>query len=165
MLCASATAKGKPPTTSGARRAHGAVRPLERPGFAAVPADCAWHWGPGLATEPVARQPGCETTRNRFPMLAPARFGFFRLKSHFRCTFCARSKQHQVCVGTIALTCPTSTRRREAMSDHDSDTGDVPLIQQLLDNPFLLLFLGVLIPMVVYTLWGVIDILTIPLAK
>ena len=52
------------------------------------------------------------------------------------------------------------------MSDHDDDeTGPVPLVQQLLDNPFLLLFLGVLIPMLVYTLWGVIDILTIPLAK
>lgn len=50
------------------------------------------------------------------------------------------------------------------MSD-DDETGKVPMIQQLLDNPFLLLFLGVLIPMVVYTLWGVIDILTIPLAK
>ena len=47
----------------------------------------------------------------------------------------------------------------------DDDTGPVPLMQQLLDNPFLLLFLGVLVPMVVYTLWGVIDILTIPLAK
>lgn len=51
------------------------------------------------------------------------------------------------------------------MSDHDSRAEKVPLIQQLLDNPFLLLFLGVLIPMLVYTLWGVIDILTIPLAK
>jgi hypothetical protein len=51
------------------------------------------------------------------------------------------------------------------MSNDDAETGTVPLIQQLLDNPFLLLFLGVLIPMVVYTLWGVIDILTIPLAK
>jgi len=51
------------------------------------------------------------------------------------------------------------------MRDQDDETGPVPLIQQLLDNPFLLLFLGVLIPMVVYTLWGVIDILTIPLAK
>ena len=50
------------------------------------------------------------------------------------------------------------------MSEHDVDTAKVPLIQQLLDNPFLL-FLGVLIPMLVYTLWGVIDILTIPLAK
>jgi hypothetical protein len=48
---------------------------------------------------------------------------------------------------------------------HDDDNAPVPLMQQLLDNPFLLLFLGVLIPMLVYTLWGVIDILTIPVAK
>lgn len=51
------------------------------------------------------------------------------------------------------------------MSDHESGDEKVPLMQQLLDNPFLLLFLGVLIPMIVYTLWGVIDILTIPMAK
>lgn len=51
------------------------------------------------------------------------------------------------------------------MSDNETETGKVPMMQQLLDNPFLLLFLGVMIPMVVYTLWGVIDILTIPLAK
>ena len=51
------------------------------------------------------------------------------------------------------------------MSPADQDNEPVPLMQQLLDNPFLLLFLGVLIPMLVYTLWGVIDILTIPLAK
>ena len=37
-------------------------------------------------------------------------------------------------------------------------------MQQLLDNPFLLLFLGVMIPMVVY-LVGVIDILSIPMAQ
>jgi hypothetical protein len=50
---------------------------------------------------------------------------------------------------------------------HATDDPDapVPMIQQLLDNPFLLLFLGVMIPMIVYTLWGVIDILTVPLAK
>ncbi|GAB2593922.1 hypothetical protein GCM10027034_28700 [Ramlibacter solisilvae] len=48
---------------------------------------------------------------------------------------------------------------------HEDDDGPVPLMQQLLDNPFLLLFLGVLIPMLVYTLWGVIDILTIPVGK
>jgi hypothetical protein len=42
---------------------------------------------------------------------------------------------------------------------------DVPWMQKLLDNPFLLLFLGVMIPMIVYTLWGVIDILTLPAAK
>jgi hypothetical protein len=58
----------------------------------------------------------------------------------------------------------TPKARRVPVS-HDNDDEAVPWMQQLLDNPFLLLFLGVLIPMVVYTLWGVIDILTIPLAK
>jgi len=51
------------------------------------------------------------------------------------------------------------------MSHEENDDGKVPLVQQLLDNHFLLLFLGVLIPSIVYTLWGVIDILTIPVAK
>ena len=51
------------------------------------------------------------------------------------------------------------------MSDLVQTEEKVPLMQQLLDNPFLLLFLGVLIPMIVYTLWGVIDILTVPLAR
>lgn len=51
------------------------------------------------------------------------------------------------------------------MSDQDQDDEKVPFVQQLLDNPFLLLFIGVMIPMVVYSLWGVIDILTVPLAK
>jgi hypothetical protein len=51
------------------------------------------------------------------------------------------------------------------MSDLDDTNEPVPWVQQLLDNPFLLLFLGVMVPMVLYTLWGVIDILTVPLAK
>jgi hypothetical protein len=51
------------------------------------------------------------------------------------------------------------------MSHTDDDNEPVPWMQRLLDNPFLLLFIGVMVPMVVYTLWGVIDILTIPLAK
>ena len=41
----------------------------------------------------------------------------------------------------------------------------IPMMQKLLDNPFLLLFIGVMVPMVVYSLWGVIEILTVPLAK
>ena len=51
------------------------------------------------------------------------------------------------------------------MEHHDDENEKAPLIQQLLDNPFLLLFIGVMVPMVVYSLWGVIEILTIPLAK
>ena len=41
----------------------------------------------------------------------------------------------------------------------------IPLMQKLLDNPFLLLFIGVSVPMLVYTLWGILEILTVPLAK
>jgi hypothetical protein len=48
---------------------------------------------------------------------------------------------------------------------HDDDNAPVPWIQQLLDNPFLLLFIGVFVPMMVYTVWGVVDILTLPMAK
>ena len=49
---------------------------------------------------------------------------------------------------------------------HDDDPNEpVPWLQKLLDNPFMLLFLGVFIPMVVYNLWGVVEILTLPTAK
>lgn len=41
----------------------------------------------------------------------------------------------------------------------------VPAMQRVLDNPFLLLFLGVVIPTVFYVLWGVMEVATIPLAK
>ena len=38
-------------------------------------------------------------------------------------------------------------------------------MQQILDNPFLLLFIGVTMPTVFYILWGVINITSIPLAN
>jgi hypothetical protein len=41
----------------------------------------------------------------------------------------------------------------------------VPAMQRILDNPFLLLFLGVTIPTVLYILWGVMEVASIPLAK
>jgi hypothetical protein len=47
--------------------------------------------------------------------------------------------------------------------DADGDEEErIPAMQHLLDNPFLLLFLGVAIPTVLYILWGVMEILTIP---
>ena len=52
-----------------------------------------------------------------------------------------------------------------APDSHDGDDEPVPWMQQLLDNPFLLLFLGVLVPSVIYTIWGVFEILTLPMAK
>ena len=41
----------------------------------------------------------------------------------------------------------------------------VPMMQRILDNPFLLLFLGVTIPTVLYVIWGVMEVASIPLAK
>jgi hypothetical protein len=58
-----------------------------------------------------------------------------------------------------------------------SDTGDlknqdsrrprceaVPMMQRILDNPFLLLFLGVTIPAVLYLIWGVMEVVSVPIA-
>jgi hypothetical protein len=41
----------------------------------------------------------------------------------------------------------------------------VPTMQRILDNPFLLLFLGVTLPTVLYLIWGVMEVASIPLAK
>lgn len=41
----------------------------------------------------------------------------------------------------------------------------IPVMQRLLDNPFLLLFLGVTIPTVSYIIWGVMEIVTIPIGR
>jgi hypothetical protein len=57
------------------------------------------------------------------------------------------------------------------MSDTESSTGGkepiehVPAMQRLLDNPFLLLFLGVTIPTVFYIIWGIMELAQIPIAK
>ncbi len=41
----------------------------------------------------------------------------------------------------------------------------IPVMQRVLDDPFLLLFIGVVVPTVFYILWGVMEIATIPIAK
>ena len=40
----------------------------------------------------------------------------------------------------------------------------VPFWQRILDNPFLLLFIGVVFPAVLYIIWGIMEIVTIPAA-
>ena len=42
------------------------------------------------------------------------------------------------------------------------DKGRMPVMQRVLDNPFLLLFIGVVMPTVFYILWGVMELVTIP---
>lgn len=56
-----------------------------------------------------------------------------------------------------------------AQNDSPADspsTGNepIPLMQRVLDNPFLLLFLGVAVPAVFYIIWGIIEITQIPIA-
>lgn len=41
----------------------------------------------------------------------------------------------------------------------------IPAMQQLLDNPFLLLFIGIAVPTVLYVVWGVMEIASIPIGK
>ena len=51
----------------------------------------------------------------------------------------------------------------ESRSDH-ADHEPIPMMQKLLDNPFLLLLLGILVPAVFYIIWGIIEITQIPIA-
>jgi hypothetical protein len=54
------------------------------------------------------------------------------------------------------------------MPDNDQESEDlerVPFMQRLLDSPFLLLFLGVVMPTVFYVIWGVMEIIQIPIAR
>lgn len=41
----------------------------------------------------------------------------------------------------------------------------IPLMQQILDNPFLLLFIGITVPTVLYLVWGVMEVASIPVAQ
>ncbi len=49
-------------------------------------------------------------------------------------------------------------------SSSDEEEERIPAMQSLLDNPFLLLFIGVVMPTVFYVLWGIMEIVTIPIA-
>ncbi|MEE8338671.1 MAG: hypothetical protein V3R56_00920 [Xanthomonadales bacterium] len=40
----------------------------------------------------------------------------------------------------------------------------IPVMQRIIDNPFLLLFIGVVVPTVFYVIWGIMEIITIPMA-
>ena len=40
----------------------------------------------------------------------------------------------------------------------------VPVMQKIMDNPFLLLFIGVVVPTVFYIVWGIMELVSIPVA-
>lgn len=41
----------------------------------------------------------------------------------------------------------------------------VPAMQRILDNPFLLLFIGVTMPTVLYIIWGVMEVASVPIGN
>ena len=51
------------------------------------------------------------------------------------------------------------------MADEERDDAGVPLMQQVLDNPFILLFIGILVPTMTYIIWGVMELISIPIAR
>ncbi len=53
------------------------------------------------------------------------------------------------------------------MADREkgNDEEKVPLAQVFFDNIFLLLVLGLAVPVIFYTIWGLFEIATIPVAK
>jgi hypothetical protein len=57
----------------------------------------------------------------------------------------------------------TSNKNQELPMEENKDK--VPLIQRVLDNPFILLFLGVAFPSVLYLIWGIMEIVTIPIGN
>jgi len=53
----------------------------------------------------------------------------------------------------------------EEAGETKEESVKIPAMQRLLDNPFLLLFIGVVSPTVLYLLWGVMELSQIPIAK
>ena len=46
----------------------------------------------------------------------------------------------------------------------DQEPLRIPFMQRVLDNHFLLLFLGVVVPTVLYIIWGILELVQIPVA-
>lgn len=52
------------------------------------------------------------------------------------------------------------------MSDEDhTDESNIPVMQRILDNPFILLFIGIAIPTLTYIVWGIMELISIPIAQ
>ncbi|MBE7420046.1 MAG: hypothetical protein HS128_20275 [Ideonella sp.] len=52
----------------------------------------------------------------------------------------------------------------EPVAPDADDEGPIPAMQHLIENPFLLLFVGVAMPTVFYIVWGVMEMVGIPIS-
>jgi hypothetical protein len=53
----------------------------------------------------------------------------------------------------------------DPIDSHDDENEPIPAMQSLLENPFLLLFIGVAMPTVFYIIWGIMEIVSLPLSQ
>jgi hypothetical protein len=51
------------------------------------------------------------------------------------------------------------------MAEEREQQSRPPLMQVVFDNPFILLVIGLAVPIVFYTIWGLLEIASIPLAR
>ena len=51
------------------------------------------------------------------------------------------------------------------MAERQDNEEYIPVMQKVLDNPFLLLFIGITMPAVFYIIWGIMEVASIPLAQ
>lgn len=49
--------------------------------------------------------------------------------------------------------------------NHDDSGSKVPFMQQVLDNPFILLFIGIAIPTLTYIIWGIMELISLPISE
>jgi hypothetical protein len=56
------------------------------------------------------------------------------------------------------------TESADTPEQPSADNERIPVMQKLLDNPFLLLFIGVTMPTIFYIIWGIMEIVQIPIA-
>ncbi len=56
-------------------------------------------------------------------------------------------------------------KTKKDAADSPGEDERVPVMQRILDNPFLLLFIGVTVPAVFYLMWGIMEVAQIPIAQ
>lgn len=49
-------------------------------------------------------------------------------------------------------------------TEDDRDDADIPTMQRILDNPFILLFIGIAVPTLTYIVWGIMELVSLPIA-
>jgi hypothetical protein len=51
------------------------------------------------------------------------------------------------------------------MDKNESGERDIPVMQKILDNPFILLFIGIAIPTLTYIVWGIMELVSLPISQ